>query len=76
MFKKRSDIQTFKCLQGIEFDAVYRLLQSVIAGEASLYDMASQSISIKQLGKVQVAFMKATFMASHQIRGLVSTTLD
>lgn len=51
---------SFKCLRGIEFDAVYKLLQSVAAGEASLHDMASQSISIKQLGKVQLAFMKAT----------------
>jgi len=56
---------SFKCLRGIEFDAVYKLLQSVAAGEASLHDMASQSIYYwNQLGKVQVAFMKQLTVVS------------
>ena len=39
---------------------VEKLLQSVAAGDVSLHELASQCISVKQLGKVQMAFMKAT----------------
>ena len=51
---------TLKCLRGIDISMVTKLLQSVTDGDASLHDLASQCLSIKQLGKVQTAFMKAT----------------
>lgn len=51
---------TLKCLCGIDLSMVEKLLQKVAEGALSLHELASQCTSVKQLGKVQAAFIKAT----------------
>ena len=58
---------TLKCLRGIEVSMVEKLLQSVVAGDISLHELASQCVSVKQLGKVQSAFMKGTNCTSWSV---------
>lgn len=48
---------TSKCLRGIDLSMVEKLLQKVAKGA---HELASQCTSVKQLGKVQAAFIKAT----------------
>lgn len=55
---------TLKCLRGIDLSMVEKLLQNVADGALSLHELASQCVSVKQLGKVQAAFIKATNCAS------------
>ena len=39
---------------------IEKFLQSILDGELSLHELSSQCSSVKQLGKVQTAFIKAT----------------
>lgn len=55
---------TMKCLRGLEPNVVHDLLQSVAAGDTSLHELACQCTSIKQLSKIQSAFIKATNCSS------------
>ena len=55
---------SMKCLRGIEPDMVHDLLQGVASGDSSIHELACQCASIKQLGKIQSAFMKATNCSS------------
>lgn len=48
----------------MELSIVEKLLKSVADGDVSLHELACQCTSVKQLGKVQNAFMKATNLTS------------
>ena len=43
---------TLKCLRGVDLSMVKKLLQNVANGVLSLNELASQCVSVKQLGKV------------------------
>jgi hypothetical protein len=50
----------FKCLRGIDNTNVHRLLSEVNDGIISLKQMCSECVSIKNLVKVQAAFVRGT----------------
>ena len=50
----------FKCLRGVTEDVVCRLLQELSEGKLTLLEMSSECSSVKQLQKVQSAFIKGT----------------
>ena len=50
----------FKCLRGISDENVCRLLQEISERKISLIEMISECSSLKQLQKVQLAFLKGT----------------
>ncbi len=54
----------FKCLRGIAEDVVRRLLDEVAEERISLIEMNSECTSIKQIQKVQSAFIKGTNSSS------------
>ena len=54
----------FKCLRGIVEDVVCSLLMEVAEAKISPTEMNSECISIKQLNKVQSAFIKGTNSSS------------
>jgi len=54
----------FKCLRGISEDVVCSLLREVAEGKISPAEMNSECVSIKQLHKVQSAFIKGTNSSS------------
>ena len=54
----------FKCLRGISEDVVCSLLREVAEGKISPAEVNSECISIKQLHKVQSAFIKGTNSSS------------
>ena len=54
----------FKCLRGISEDIVCHLLREVAEGNVSLNEMSSECVSIKQIQKVQAAFIKGTYSES------------
>lgn len=54
----------FKCLRGIELSVVNRLLMELKGKQISLREMSSECGSIKQLHKVQKAFVKGTNSSS------------
>ena len=55
---------SMKCLRGIEPTMVHDLLQGVASGNTSLHELACQCTSIKQLGRIQSAFMKGSNCSS------------
>ena len=50
----------FKCLRGIEPSVAESLLSEVVDGQLSFSELPIQCQAIKQLGKIQAAFIKAT----------------
>ena len=54
----------FKCFRGIELSVVNRLLMELKDKQISLREMSSECSSIKQLHKVQKAFVKGTNSSS------------
>jgi mannosyltransferase OCH1-like enzyme len=50
----------FKCLRGIEPSVAESLLSEISEGEMSLSELQIQCQDIKQLGKIQSSFIKAT----------------
>ena len=50
----------FKCLRGIDLPDVHRLLDEVKSNTISLKEMSSECMSIKQIQKVQLAFIRGT----------------
>ena len=50
----------FRCLRGVPEEAVYKLLLDVRDKKLSLQELSSQCQSIKQLSRIQSAFVKAT----------------
>ena len=63
---KRPDLKAsnFKCFRGIELSVVNRLIIELKNKEISLRDMSSECSSIKQLHKVQKAFVRGTNSSS------------
>lgn len=59
---KQPDLKgsNFKCIRNIDLDTVHALLSEVSQGKISLADFASECTSVKQVGKVQAGFVKAT----------------
>ena len=49
-----------KCLRGVGEDVVCRLLEELSEGKLTLLEMSTECSSIKQLQKVQSAFIKGT----------------
>ena len=50
----------FKCVRGMDPDTVHTLLTEVSEGKLSLAEFISECTSVKQMGKVQAGFVKAT----------------
>ena len=50
----------FKCLRGIEFSTVYRLLMEIKKKQISMKELCCESNSMKQLQRVQMGFVKKT----------------
>ena len=54
----------FKCLRGISEDDVCRLLLELSEGKITLAEMSSECTSLKELQRVQSAFLKGTNCSS------------
>lgn len=59
---KRLDLKgsQLKCLRGMEVTEVHRLLSEVNDQEISFKEMSSECVAIKNMQKVQVAFVQGT----------------
>ncbi|MCG8624171.1 MAG: hypothetical protein MJE68_19530 [Proteobacteria bacterium] len=59
---KQPDLKgsNFKCVRGMDPNTVHTLLTEISEGKLSLTEFASECTSVKQMGKVQAGFVKAT----------------